>query len=439
MMPEAHQDALTYLIIAIAALFAVIIGTVLLSQLRRRGAEDQKVKTASQTRALPDTHPESPKQSKTPELVKVGAEGLPTQGAGVRPDRASGSPATSIPIDGRSGVPGEASTVADAVTAGRSETANLVSSALEKDVDLRSALRATESQFFGRLRSLFASKGSNTALEEVEEVLYTSDLGPQTVQTLLGGLSDSLNRHEIRDAQSVRDHLRQQLLEIFDKVPMAVSLQATQALRSAANQPRVIMIVGVNGAGKTTSIGKISAQLAAEGRKVLIAAGDTFRAAAGAQLKVWSERAQVEIFSPEGITDPSAVAYDAVAKAKGQGFDDVLIDTAGRLHTQANLMDELKKVKRVIQKLVPDAPHEVLLVLDANSGQNALVQAKEFNKALEVTGAILTKMDGTAKGGVAIGLVHETGIPVKMIGVGERIRDLRPFSPKEFVDSILGL
>jgi fused signal recognition particle receptor len=195
-------------------------------------------------------------------------------------------------------------------------------------------------------------------------------------------------------------------------------------------------VVGVNGAGKTTSIGKIAGQLAHSGKRVLVAAGDTFRAAAGNQLKTWTDRAQVEIFSPEGVTDPSAVAFDAVSKGKAQGYDVVIVDTAGRLHTQSNLMEELKKMKRVITKVIPEAPHETLIVLDANSGQNALMQAREFHKALGLTGVVLTKMDGTAKGGVAVGLAHELKIPIRLIGVGEKIGDLRPFSVKEFVESI---
>jgi fused signal recognition particle receptor len=197
------------------------------------------------------------------------------------------------------------------------------------------------------------------------------------------------------------------------------------------------MIVGVNGAGKTTTIGKLARRIAQSGRKVLVAAGDTFRAAAGDQLKVWTERAQVEIFSPDNVTDPSAVAYQAIERGKTEGVDVVIIDTAGRLHTQKNLMEELKKMQRVMTKLIPDAPHETLLVLDANSGQNALIQAREFNQALGVTGVVLTKLDGTAKGGVAVGLACELGLPIKLIGVGEGIEDLRRFSPQEFVDSIL--
>lgn len=313
---------------------------------------------------------------------------------------------------------------------------------VEQDVDLRAALKQTEANFFGRFRTLLAGGPSVTpALEDFEEVLYTSDLGPKSVRSLMSALEEKLSRSQLSDVSAVRDTLKTRMMEIFSAVGPAEtdSEKPLAAFARAASGPTVYMIVGVNGAGKTTSIGKISARFASEGLKVLVAAGDTFRAAAGAQLKVWTDRAQVEIFSPENITDPAAVAFDAVSKARAQGYDVVLIDTAGRLHTQAPLMEELKKVKRVIQKLDPALPHETLIVLDANSGQNALLQAKEFHKALTLTGAILTKMDGTAKGGVAIGLVDELGIPIKMIGVGERIRDLRPFSPREFVDSILGV
>ncbi|MBC7370276.1 MAG: signal recognition particle-docking protein FtsY [Bdellovibrionaceae bacterium] len=300
--------------------------------------------------------------------------------------------------------------------------------AVEKDVDLKKALSKTEENIFGRIKSLFVGEDTSMHLEEIEEVLYTSDLGPQTVQRLMSALED-LNRKEKGDYAKVRATLKQGMSDVFAKLP-------SSELKMVSDGPTVIMVVGVNGAGKTTSIGKLSSQFALSGKKVLVAAGDTFRAAAGGQLKVWTDRAQVEIFSPDGVTDPSAVAYDAVAKAKGQGYDIVIIDTAGRLHTQANLMEELKKMKRVMTKVIADAPHEVIIVLDANSGQNALIQAKEYNAALGLTGAILTKMDGTAKGGVAVGLANELRIPIKFIGVGERIQDLRSFSSQEFVESI---
>jgi len=298
----------------------------------------------------------------------------------------------------------------------------------EKEVDLKKALRATEENIFGRIKNLFKASEASSHLEDIEEVLYTSDLGPETVQRLMGALED-MNRKEKADLTKVRDTLKTEMEDVFQNLP-------SNDLQYAKEGPTVFMIVGVNGAGKTTSIGKLSAQFASQGKRVLVAAGDTFRAAAGGQLKVWTERAQVEIFAPEGVKDPSAVAFDAVSKAKGQNYDIVIIDTAGRLHTQENLMEELKKMKRVMMKVVPEAPHEVIIVLDANSGQNALIQAKEYHKALTLTGAILTKMDGTAKGGVAVGLANELQIPIKFIGVGERIQDLRHFSPHEFVESI---
>lgn len=307
----------------------------------------------------------------------------------------------------------------------------------EKAVDLREALKKTEENLFGRIRSLFKADTNNKHLEEIEEILYTSDLGPVTVQRLMGAIEDKLSKKERADYDTVREALKEEIKNIFSGSHSAHAGEGILSkIQFASEGPTVLMIVGVNGAGKTTSIGKISAQLASQGKKVLVAAGDTFRAAAGGQLKVWTDRAAVEIFSPEGVTDPSAVAFDAVAKGKAQGYDVVIVDTAGRLHTQANLMEEIKKMKRVMAKVIPEAPHETLIVLDANSGQNALMQAKEFHNALTLTGAVLTKMDGTAKGGVAVGLAQELQIPIKLIGVGERIQDLRSFSSQEFVNSL---
>jgi fused signal recognition particle receptor len=303
----------------------------------------------------------------------------------------------------------------------------------EENKNLKQALSQTQHTLFGRIRNLFGGDGKTPELDDIEEVLYTSDLGPKTVERLMDSLRENLSSKEKTKIDTIRATLRDQMSEIFE-----VSIKEDEKIHWAKQGPTVIMIVGVNGAGKTTTIGKLSAQWAEMGHKVLVAAGDTFRAAAGAQLKVWTERAQVDIFSPEGVTDPAAVAFDAVSKAKAQGFDIVLVDTAGRLHTQAPLMEELKKVKRVMGKVVEDAPHETFIVLDANSGQNALIQAKEFHNALTLTGAVLTKMDGTAKGGVAVGLANELKIPIKYIGVGERIRDLRTFSYTEFIDSIVG-
>lgn len=312
---------------------------------------------------------------------------------------------------------------------------------------LSAALSNTRGSFFGRIKGLFGSKPtlSSGELEDLEEILYTSDLGPQTVQRLMGAVETRLKSDGGSGFEAVRSALKSEMIEIFDGLSAGGEVAAgsedyiegLERLNIWNAKPAVLMIVGVNGAGKTTTIGKLARRIAQSGRKVLVAAGDTFRAAAGDQLKVWTERAQVEIFSPENVTDPSAVAYQAIERGVNEAFDVVIIDTAGRLHTQKNLMEELKKMKRVMTKLVPAAPHETLLVLDANSGQNALIQAREFNSALEVTGVVLTKLDGTAKGGVAVGLACELRLPIKLIGVGEGIEDLRKFSPREFVDSIL--
>lgn len=310
-----------------------------------------------------------------------------------------------------------------------------VKSASPSSTTLERALSSTKERFWGRLQSLWS--GSHVAdIDEIEEILYTSDLGPQTVSRLLESIKQTLSRSEKKDSESVRHALRQEMLQIFKKTQGELE---PRELFEKFQFPKtsVWMVVGVNGAGKTTSIGKMASQLAQSGKKVLLAAGDTFRAAAGSQLKVWTDRAQVEIFSPEGVTDPSAVAFDAVQKGVAKGYDVIIVDTAGRLHTQQNLMEEIKKMKRVIQKVIPEAPHEVLLVLDSNQGQNALMQAKEFHSALGVTGVVLTKLDGTAKGGVAVGVAHELEIPIKLIGVGEKMEDLRPFSPQNFVESIL--
>lgn len=306
--------------------------------------------------------------------------------------------------------------------------------------DLGSALEKTRSTLFGRIKDVFSRGGqlSQDDLESLEEILYTSDLGPHTVQRLMDAVSEKLSGTEKSNIEAVRDALKSEMRDIFLELNSEESEDIKGVLHLGREEkPQVWMVVGVNGVGKTTTIGKLANIVARSGKKVMVAAGDTFRAAAGDQLKVWSERAAVEIFSPPNVKDPSAVAFDACQSAQAQGFDIVIIDTAGRLHTQQNLMEELRKMKRVVQKVVPDGPHEVLLVLDANSGQNALVQAKFFNEALDLTGVVLTKLDGSAKGGVAVGLACELGLPIRLVGVGEGIDDIRPFSSQEFVSSIL--
>ncbi len=295
---------------------------------------------------------------------------------------------------------------------------------------LSEALLKTREGFWKKLKNSLSEQStiSHAEMEKLEEVLYTSDLGPKTVGCLIDKVKQ---KTEVKNfsLEDLRKLLKDELNSIFE---------ATKAEALRLNQKTgVWMIVGVNGAGKTTTIGKLASQSVDLGQKVLIAAGDTFRAAADEQLKTWAQRAGAEIFSPKELKDPSALAFEALQKAVSRNFDLVLVDTAGRLHTQKNLMEELKKMKRVMNKALPGSPHEILLILDANSGQNALMQAEQFHKALGVTGVILTKMDGSAKGGVAAGISWEHQLPIRMIGVGEKIDDLRPFDSREFVDSIL--
>lgn len=308
---------------------------------------------------------------------------------------------------------------------------------VEKPKELREALFNTKQGLWGRIKGVFGDESNfeDDDFENLEEILYTSDLGPQTVQRLVEAISRDLNGSEKKNAERVRSALKNEMMSIFSSLE-----SGEQKILQRVNQfskPTVIMIVGVNGAGKTTTIGKLANLFAENHLKTMVVAGDTFRAAAKEQLQVWSQRAEVEIFNPENVQDPSAVAFDGCTSAKAKGSDVVIVDTAGRLHTQSNLMDELKKMKRVIQKVLPEAPHEVLIVLDANSGQNALVQAKMFHEALELSGVVLTKLDGTAKGGVAVGLACELNLPIRLIGVGEGLKDLRDFEPQEFVDSII--
>jgi fused signal recognition particle receptor len=300
-------------------------------------------------------------------------------------------------------------------------------------VSLEEALKNTKKGLWGRISQTFASGPNLNSqdLEGIEEVLYTSDLGPKTVQKLLMQIQEKANGLDIN---GLRDLLKNQMKEIFQSNSSDLSMINNKNLK---HKPEVWMIVGVNGAGKTTTIGKLSHKLASENLKVMIAAGDTFRAAAKEQLKVWADRSSVLFFSPEGVNNPSGVAFDAVKAAADANVDVLIVDTAGRLHTQAHLMEELKKIKRVMEKAMPGSPHEVLLVLDANSGQNALIQAKEFNDAIGVTGVILTKMDGTAKGGVALGVVSDLNLNIKLIGIGEKVEDLRTFKPEEFINSII--
>lgn len=299
---------------------------------------------------------------------------------------------------------------------------------------LKNGLAKTRKQLGGQLSALFGGgKIDEDIYEELETILLTSDVGINATKHLLEELRARVKRQDLQDTIALKQALKETLLDLLSP------LQAPLDVR--AHQPYVMMMVGVNGAGKTTTIGKLAKFLQAQGHSVLIAAGDTFRAAAREQLQVWGERNDVHVIASES-GDPAAVIYDAVNSAIARKIDVVIADTAGRLPTQLHLMDEIKKVQRVIDKALPGAPHEILLVLDANTGQNAVNQLKAFNEALGVTGLALTKLDGTAKGGVIAAIAHlsqQTAqhIPVRFIGVGESIDDLRPFDASDFIDALI--
>ncbi len=295
---------------------------------------------------------------------------------------------------------------------------------------LRQGLSRTRQALGGRIEETFSGKTrlDEDLLERLEEILITADLGVATTMEIIDDLRARMDRRELTDPARINEVLGEILLARLpeDRPPLPL-IEA---------RPLVILMVGVNGVGKTTSIAKLAWRLKAEGKRVLLAAADTFRAAAVEQLTIWAERVGAEIVKQKTGADPSAVAFDALEAAVARDVDVVIVDTAGRLHTQKNLMEELKKIKRVIGRKMPGAPHEVWLVLDATTGQNALAQARMFAEAVEVTGIILAKMDGTARGGIAVAVSRELGVPLRFIGVGEQMEDLRPFDRREFVTAL---
>jgi fused signal recognition particle receptor len=286
--------------------------------------------------------------------------------------------------------------------------------------------------FFGRLRALFVGKKELSAdlAGQIEEVLLTSDVGVETTQLLLERVKAALAKAELSDPEAVWAELRAECLRILES-------SATGPLDFSA-KPTVVLMVGVNGAGKTTTIGKLATKLSASGKKCVLAAGDTFRAAAVQQLVVWGERVGCEVVRGKDGADPGSVVFDAIKKAQEVGADIVLADTAGRLHTKSNLMSEMKKIAKTAEKALAGAPHEILLVVDSTNGQNAFAQAKEFKEALPLTGIVLTKLDGTAKGGVVLGVSNGLRVPVRYVGLGERPDDLHEFSADDFVEALLG-
>jgi len=293
---------------------------------------------------------------------------------------------------------------------------------------LKSGLSKTREILTTDINDLFTGKRKidDELLEELEELLITSDIGVQTTMDLIQSIS--VRSSEISGPDQLKNILREKILELLN-----ATMKPSQGI---VNKPHVIMVIGVNGVGKTTTIGKLAARFSSSGKKVIIAAADTFRAAAIEQLTIWADRAGVDIIKHKDMSDPAAVAYDGIQAAVARNADIVIVDTAGRLHTRKNLMEELKKIKRTISKKLPGAPHEILLILDATTGQNALSQAQLFNDALDVTGIALTKLDGTAKGGIVVSICNALEIPLNYIGVGEKIEDLQKFDPAEFVNAL---
>ncbi|XLS28195.1 signal recognition particle-docking protein FtsY [Flavobacteriaceae bacterium M23B6Z8] len=304
----------------------------------------------------------------------------------------------------------------------------------DKKETLDKGLEKSKTSFFSKLSKAVAgkSKVDDEVLDNLEEVLVSSDVGVDTTLKIIERIEARVSRDKYLGTDELNKILREEIAALLSETN---SGEATDFQVDTSKKPYVIMVVGVNGVGKTTTIGKLANQFSKQGKKVVLGAADTFRAAAIDQLKVWADRVQVPIVSQQMGSDPASVAFDTLKSAVSQEADVVIIDTAGRLHNKVNLMNELSKVKRVMQKVVDDAPHEVLLVLDGSTGQNAFEQAKQFTKATEVTSLAVTKLDGTAKGGVVIGISDQFQIPVKYIGVGEGVEDLQIFNKYEFVDS----
>ena len=295
---------------------------------------------------------------------------------------------------------------------------------------LKQGLGKTKSSIDEKMNNVFSTfrKVDEDLLDELEEVLIMSDIGMDTSLEIISRLRQRIKKENIKDAEDVKSALREEMQSILEVCDNSLKLET---------KPSVILVVGVNGVGKTTSIGKIANRLQRDGKKVMVAAADTFRAAAVEQLEIWAKRANCEIVKKEEGSDPASVVFEAIQKAKEQNIDVLICDTAGRLHNKKYLMDELEKIQRVIEKELPDADKESLLVIDATTGQNAIEQVKAFKEVSNITGLVLTKLDGTAKGGVVIGIVNENKIPVKFIGVGEQIDDMEIFNSNDFVRAII--
>ena len=403
---------IVYVLVGIVALVAVYF-------LFLRKPEPEKLE-APPKRELPEKKEEAPKKREEPK-PKPAVEKAETKPHAATPAKAQprAVEAAEVPIE----------TEAPAEPSRPSLTRARDVAGLRKGL----AKSRSDEGFFGKLRALIGGKKeiSPAIAEEIEEILLASDVGVATTQAMLARIKDALSKSDLVDSSRVWGAVRDEAKRILDVDGKAGAFP----LRGS---PTVVLMVGVNGAGKTTTIGKLATKLQADGKKVVLAAGDTFRAAAVQQLVVWGDRVGCEVVRGKDGADPGSVVFDAIKKAQETGADVVLADTAGRLHTKTNLMAEMKKIAKTADKALAGAPHEVLLVVDATNGQNALAQAKEFKEQLELTGIVLTKLDGTAKGGVILGICDTFGVPVRFVGLGERPDDLRDFSADEFVEALLG-
>jgi fused signal recognition particle receptor len=400
---------------------------------RRKGKEKEKYGGNGADPRVEETEPSSEAAGEEASLVAAAELASESEAVGVEPPPAPAIPPTAVPK----------STTPPWET--RQEEAGLVLPEAEDLEDpgevpeavgrkrfrrLRERLQRTREALSGRLERLFAGRKVVDAelLEELEELLITADIGVETSLFLIQALQDRLRRRELADVERLKAALQAEMVDLL----------TGPAPQDRSARPWVVLLVGVNGVGKTTTIAKLAHRDRHQGLTPMLVAADTFRAAAVEQLEIWGERVGAAVVKQKTGSDPAAVVFDGLSAAVARGADTVYVDTAGRLHTKVNLMEELKKIHRTAAKKIIGAPHEVLLILDATTGQNALNQARLFHEAVGVTGLILTKMDGTAKGGVALAVVHETGIPLRYIGVGEAMEDLRPFDAEAFVEAILG-
>jgi fused signal recognition particle receptor len=393
--------------IVVAIVLLVVVALVLGGLAMRRGKGE----------ALPP--PEREKPAPTPALPR-------DQKAASAPAAEGAAPAATSEVAPAPAAP-EAATPAAAPTP-RAPAEPRVPTEEDRE-ELKKGLATTRGGFIARLARLFGQKPEvdPALLEQVEEVLITADLGVAVTQRILGRLRERLDSGDLADADAVWAAIREEARAVLDRGAGRLALQGS---------PAVVLVVGVNGVGKTTTIGKLASHFTEQGRKVLLAGGDTFRAAAVLQLEVWGRRVGCEVVRGKEQADPGSVIFDAIKKAQADGVDVVIADTAGRLHTKTSLMEEIQKVGRTVEKALGRPADEVLLVLDATTGQNALQQAQMFREALPVSGLVLTKLDGTAKGGIILGIVEQHGVPVRYVGIGERVQDLRPFDPDTFVDAL---